>query len=313
MLGDRCHEGCAGKKLLSAQRKREAARQLQQHGLSQRRSCALCQIGRSSYSYRPSTSKVRRDQKLGQHLKRIARRRPRFGYRRAWDALRREGQVINQKRVRRIWKKEGLSLPQRRPRKRKRPEMVPRPHPATRPHQVWAYDFVQDKCNRGHRLRFLTITDEFTRQSLAVVAATSIKAKDVLEVLDRLFVKHGAPQYLRSDNGPEFVSTAVQQWLRRQGVQTAYIDPGCPWQNGYAESFHSRFRDEFLDREWFHNVREARVLAESFRRYYNQERPHSSLNYMTPYEFHIAWQQGRINQQTQQHNAAVNVARFSPS
>jgi putative transposase len=190
---------------------------------------------------------------------------------------------------------------------------MPRPHAATRPHQVWAYDFVHDKCNQGHTLRFLTITDEFTRQSLAVVAATSIKAKNVIEVLRRLFEVHGAPHYLRSDNGPEFVSKAVREWLKQQGVQTAYIEPGCPWQNGFAESFHSRFRDECLNREWFHNVREARVLAESFRRYYNQERPHSSLNYMTPYEFYTAWQQGRTDQQKQQSKPAVNSARFSPA
>jgi putative transposase len=169
---------------------------------------------------------------------------------------------------------------------------------------------VQDKCNQGHTLRFLTITDEFTRQSLAVVAATSIRSHDVIEVLGRLFEEHGAPQYLRSDNGPEFVSKAVRGWLEQQGVQTAYIEPGCPWQNGYAESFHSRFRDECLNREWFHNVREARVLAESFRRYYNQERPHSSLNYMTPFEFQAAWRRGQINQQNQQPKTAVDLARF---
>jgi putative transposase len=191
---------------------------------------------------------------------------------------------------------------------------VPRPHAATRPHQVWAYDFVHDKCNQGHTLRFLTITDEFTRQSLAVVAATSIRSHDVIEVLRRLFEEHGAPQYLRSDNGPEFVSKAVREWLEQQGVQTAYIEPGCPWQNGFAESFHSRFRDECLNREWFrewfHNVREARVLAESYRRYYNQERPHSSLNYTTPLEFQATWQQGRKNQPHQPLSAAVNSARF---
>jgi len=276
---------------------------LLKHGLSQRRSCALCHISRSSFSYRPSTSKVRRDHLLGQRLKSIARKRPRFGYRRAWDALRRQGHHINPKRVRRIWRKEGLNLPQRRPRKRRRPEPVPRPHAATRPHQVWAYDFVQDKCNQGHALRFLTITDEFTRQSLAVVAATSIRSPDVINVLRRLFEEHGAPQYLRSDNGPEFVSKAVRTWLKEQGVQTVYIEPGCPWQNGFAESFHSRFRDECLNREWFHNVREARVLVESFRRYYNQERPHSSLGYMTPLEFQAKWQK-------QQPLPVVNLARF---
>lgn len=183
---------------------------------------------------------------------------------------------------------------------------MPRPHAATKPHQVWAYDFVHDKCNQGHTLRFLTITDEFTRQSLAVVAATSIRSHDVIEVLRRLFAQHGAPQYLRSDNGPEFVSKAVREWLKQQDVQAAYIEPGCPWQNGFAESFHSRFRDECLNREWFHNVREARVLAESYRRYYNQERPHSSLNYLTPLEFEAAWQ----NQQHQQPKAAINSAMF---
>lgn len=184
---------------------------------------------------------------------------------------------------------------------------MPRPHAAMRPHQVWAYDFVHDKCNQGHKLRFLTITDEFTRQSLAVVAATSIQSRHVIEVLERLFVEHGAPQYLRSDNGPEFVSKAVQQWLKAQGVQTAYIEPGCPWQNGFAESFHSRFRDECLDREWFHNVREARVLAESYRRYYNEERPHSSLNYMTPFEFGAQWRQERKVEQYQRPAAAAHT------
>lgn len=192
---------------------------------------------------------------------------------------------------------------------------MPRPHAATKPHQVWAYDFVHDRCNQGHPLRFLTITDEFTRQSLAVVAATSIRSHHVVEVLKALFAEHGAPQYLRSDNGPEFVSKAVRGWLQEQSVQTAYIEPGCPWHRApsgwrFAESFHSRFRDECLNREWFHNVREARVLAESYRRYYNQERPHSSLGYMTPLEFQAAWQQGHKNQQHQQPKAAVNSESF---
>jgi putative transposase len=170
---------------------------------------------------------------------------------------------------------------------------------------VWAYAFVHDHCNRGHRLRFLTVTDEFTRQSLAVETATSIKAADVLKTLQQLFAEHGAPQYLRSDNGPEFIAQAVQRWLGEQGVQTVYIEPGCPWQNGYAESFHSRLRDECLNREWFHNVREAKVVVEAWRLYYNQERPHSSLGYLTPFEFQALWER-----QQQWHQAITTTGVF---
>jgi len=264
--------------------------QLRQPGLSTRRSCALCRISRSSYAYQAAPELQQRDAELGQHLRRIARRRPRYGYRRAYALLRRGGWLINHKRVRRVWRLEKLSLPLRRSRKR-RPGTGTTWDQATQPYQVWTYDFVQDRCNRGHRLRFLTITDEFTRQSLAVVTATSIRSQQVLQVLARLFAEPGPPQYLRSDNGPEFVAKAVQEWLKEQGVQTLYIEPGCPWQNGYAESFHSRFRDECLNREWFHNVREARVVVEAWRVYYNEQRPHSSLGYLTPREFHGLWQQ----------------------
>ena len=265
--------------------------QLRQRGLSTRLSCALCHISRSSFAYHPSVKHQQRDQELGQRLRRIAQRRPRYGYRRAYALLRRGGQIINHKRVRRVWRLEKLSLPQRRSRKRRPLQAGVRVAQATQPHQVWTYDFVQDRCNQGHRLRFLTITDEFTRQSLAVVTATSIRSPHVLQVLARLFAQHGPPQYLRSDNGPEFVAQAVQQWLQAQGVQTLYIEPGCPWQNGYAESFQSRLRDECLNCEWFHNVREARVVVEAWRIYYNEQRPHSSLGYLTPREFYQSWQQ----------------------
>ena len=272
---------------------------LQSRGLSQRRSCALCGISRSSFAYRPCAERLQRDKELGQQLHRIARHRPRFGYRRAHDALRRKGQFINQKRVRRLWKEQGLTLPQRRSRKRRRRPEIALPCAATHPHQVWTYDFVQDRCNQGHKLRFLTVTDEFTRKNLAIVTATSIRSQRVLQELECLFEQHGTPQYLRSDNGPEFVAQAVQQWLKQEKVQTLYIEPGCPWQNGYAESFHSRFRDECLNCEWFHNVREARVLVEAWRLYYNQERPHSSLGYLTPLEFEARWEK---EQRKEQHN-----------
>ena len=177
------------------------------------------------------------------------------------------------------------------------------PLAATRPNEVWTYDFIQDKCNRGHRLKFLTITDEFTRQSLAVVTATSIRAERVRQELERLFTKHGAPECIRSDNGPEFVSKAVRGWLKQQGVETLYIAPGCPWQNAYAESFHSRFRAECLNKQWFHTVREAAVVVEAWRKYYNQERLHSSLNYMPPDEFERKWHTAKLRQTGQ--NATI--------
>ena len=263
---------------------------MHQRGLSTRRSCALCGISRSSYKYQPSPEKQQHDQKLGEQLHAIAAYHKRYGYRPAHRQLRRQGEIINHKRVQRIWRLEGLSLPLRRTcRKMRTGASVPLA--ATRPHEVWTYDFIHDKCNRGHRLKFLTITDEFTRKSLAVVTGTSIPAERVRQELERLFNKHGAPECIRSDNGPEFVSKTIKHWLQQQGVETMYIAPGCPWQNAYAESFHSRFRSECLDRQWFHTVREAAVVVEAWRKYYNQERLHSSLGYVPPEEFEYQWLQ----------------------
>lgn len=211
-----------------------------------------------------------------------------YGYRRAHRHLRNQQEQVNHKRVQRVWRLEGLSLPLRRSCRKVRTGATV-PLAATRPNEVWTYDFIHDKCNRGHRLKFLTITDEFTRKSLAVVAATSIRADRVRQELERLFSKHGAPDCIRSDNGPEFVSQAVREWLDQQGVETRYIAPGCPWQNAYAESFHSRFRAECLGKQWFHTVREAAVVVEAWRKYYNGERLHSSLNYVPPDEFEQKW------------------------
>lgn len=268
---------------------------MSQRGVSIRRSCALCGISVSSNSYQPSPEKQANDRELGQRLHEVARVHEDYGYRRAHRHLRhQEGpkERLNHKRVQRVWQLEGLSLPLRRScRKVRTGASVPLA--ATRPNQVWTYDFIQDKCNRGHRLKFLTITDEFTRQSLAVITATSIRAQRVRQELERLFAKHGAPECIRSDNGPEFVSKAVRECLEPQGVETLYIAPGCPWQNAYAESFHSRFRAECLNKQWFHTVREAAVVVEAWRRYYNQERLHSSLGYVPPAEFERNWHAAR--------------------
>jgi len=220
-------------------------------------------------------------------LREIAWKYPRYGYRRAWALLVRAGVLVNPKRVYRVWKQAGLQRPKRRRKSRqKRGGAVP--VQAAYPNHVWTYDFMQDAA-AGRKMRLLTIVDEFTRESLEITAARSMPAQAVMAVLAGLFAERGAPAYLRSDNGPEFVAAAVQDWLQVCGVQTHYIDPGSPWQNAYGESFNDKFRDECLNLEWFHSLVEARVIIQRWRRYYNEERPHSSLGYQTPAEFHAAW------------------------
>ena len=157
--------------------------------------------------------------------------------------------------------------------------------PAIAANHVWAYDFVFDACANGQSLKCLTLIDEFTRECLAIDVAGSIRSVRVIEVLARLISKRGAPRFLRSDNGPEFVSKAILEWLEIAGIETALIDPGKPWQNGADESFNGRFRDECLSLEWFRSRREAKVIIETWRRHYNAVRPHSSLDYRTPIEF----------------------------
>ncbi len=206
--------------------------------------------------------------------------------------LRRAGQQINHKRVARVWRLNGLTLPHRRPRKRRKAERVTLAvNCATRPNEVWTYDFVHDWCTAGQKLKLLTVVDEFTRESLCVETRTSIKSQTVIAVLNRLVGERGAPTYLRSDNGPEFVAKRVKGWLAGAGIQTLYIKPGSPWQNAFGESFNGRLRDECLNVEWFNNLAEAKVVVERWRRHYNEERPHSSLEYQTPIEFRLAYGQ----------------------
>ena len=187
-------------------------------------------------------------------------------------------------RTHRLWQKAGLQVPRKRPRRRVA-EHRPRPRPAVGANQVWAYDFVFDACANGQQLKCLTIIDECTRECLAIDVAGSIRSGRVIEVLAKLVSVHGAPKYLRSDNGPEFVSRAVLRWLNTANIETIAIDPGKPWQNGSNESFNGKFRDECLSMQWFKNRTDAKILIEDFRRDYNAVRPHSSLNMLTPMEF----------------------------
>jgi putative transposase len=267
-------------------------------GLSERRSCALIGISRSSFRYRHRPREE--DEQLAKRLRKIARTRhkERYGYRRAWVELRRSGLVVNRKRVHRLWRLAGLALPPRHGKKRSKPTgSVPRE--ATRPNEVWTYDFIQDACFGGRKLKMLTVVDEFTRESLGIEVATSLPSSRVLDVLGRLFDERGGPEYLRSDNGPEFIAKQVRAWLTEHGAETIYITPGHPWENAYEESFHGRFRDECLNVEVFASVAEARVVVEEWRRHYNEERPHSALAYRTPREFREAWEAANGNPRAQ--------------
>jgi putative transposase len=239
--------------------------------LSCRRACVLLGVPRSTLAYR--VRRAERDARLLTELRRLARRHPRYGYRRIWALLRRAGQGINAKRVYRLWRLGGLTLPRRRPRRKLRTGARVTPL-AERPNAVWTYDFIHDAAGNGLRFKCLTVVDEYTRECLAITIDRSLPARRVLEVLGHLVARYGPPRYLRSDNGPEFIARRIRQWLTHAGIAT-------PWQNGVGESFHSRFRDECLDREWFHTPQEARVLIEQYRRQYNEARPHSSLGYHT--------------------------------
>jgi len=217
----------------------------------------------------------------------LVRQHPRYGYRRIWALLHREGWKVNRKRVHRLWRREGLKVPQKARKKRHLGHSANgcARFRADHPDQVWTWDFIFDRTEGGRTIKWLSIVDEYTRECLALVVARSIKAAAVLDVVAELFVVRGVPEHLRSDNGPEFIAQALRRWLELTGANTLYIAPGAPWENGYAESFHSRLRDELLNTEEFASVAEARLAAERWQLDYNHHRPHSSLGYRTPAEF----------------------------
>ena len=278
---------------------------MKKRGLSERKSAKAVKICRSSLKYKPRPS---RDPELVERIKKVAQKEKRFGYRRVWVQLRREGEALNPKRVYRLWRREGLAL---RPKKRRKRIVTGAtvPMKAERPGQIWTYDFIHDACENGRKLKMLTVTDEFHRESLAIQVEGRLPSKKVIEVLKRLFEQQGAPAFIRSDNGPEFVAKAVGEWIRKNGSQTYFIEPGSPWQNGYAESFHGKLRDECLNMEVFRNLTEAKVVIETWRRRYNQERPHSSLGYRTPLEYRAQWEREQ-NEKTV--GAQLSLSRCAP-
>src|SRR3984893_10929012 len=268
--------------MVSVPARRQQVAYGRERGLSARRACTLFSVGRSALRYQ--SRKAAKDAAATARMKELSAQYPRCGYRRIRIYLGRDGHRMSVGRAYRLWRAAGLQLPRRRPRKR---VALPRPRPQARcgPSQVWSYDFVFDHCANGQQLKCLTVTDEFTKEGLAIEVDGRIRSTRVIEVLSRLVSARGAPRFLRSDNGPEFVSKALLSWIVAQGIGTALIEPGKPWQNGVAESFNGKFRDECLSLEWFRSRAEAKVLIEEWRRHFNEVRPHSSLGYLKPNEF----------------------------
>jgi putative transposase len=258
-------------------------------GVSERQACRVLGQHRSTQRKRPTTPDD--EAALTADIVELARQYGRYGYRRVTALLRVSGWSVNHKRVERIWRQEGLKVPSKQPKRgrlwlsdgsciRLRPE---------RPNHVWSYDFVEDRTHDGRKYRMLNVLDEFTRECLAIRVQRRLNATDVIDVLTDLFLLHGIPAYIRSDNGPEFVALGVRQWIDAVGASTAYIEPGSPWENGYCESFNARLRDELLDGEIFYSLKEAQTVIESWRRHYNTTRPHSALNYQPPAPETVPW------------------------
>jgi putative transposase len=268
--------------MVSAQARRSQVEFAIHRGISVRRACALIGVARSTMGY--EAKMPAKDRPVITVMRELSSQYPRYGYRRIHIFLARRGHEMSHDRTYRLWQLAGLQVPRKRPRRRVAGSR-PRPVPALEANHVWAYDFVFDACANGQQLKCLTVIDEHTRESLAIDVAGSIRSGRLIEVLTKLVSEHGAPKYLRSDNGPEFVSKAVLKWLLQSNIDTALIDPGKPWQNGADESFNGKFRDECLSLEWFRNRTEAKIVIENWRRHYNEVRPHSSLSYQTPVEF----------------------------
>ena len=249
-------------------------------GVSERRACAV--LGQARATQRHERVISEEELRLTGRIVELASAYGRYGYRRITALLWWDGWRVNHKRVERIWRQEGLKVPRRQPKRLWLSDGSCVRLRAERKNHVWSYDFVHDRTHDGRPLRFLTIVDEYTRECLAIDVGRRLKSDDVLDRLAELFVSRGTPEYLRSDNGPEFTSKAVREWLARVKVGTLFIEKGSPWENGYVESFNGKFRDELLDGEIFYTVGEARILTQMYRRDYNVFRPHSSLGYRPP-------------------------------
>lgn len=251
-------------------------------GVSERRACRALSVNRNTI--RHTNDKVGKNAEIREKIISLAEKYGRVGYRMVTSMLRNQGEIVNHKKVERIWREERLKLPQKQSKKRRlwlNDGSCVRLR-AERKNHVWSYDFVEDRTADGRKIRILNIIDEFTRECLASIPRRSWKNAAVIEVLANLMFQKEIPEYLRSDNGSEFSNNKIRKWLAKMGVITAFIEPGSPWENGYIESFNSRMRDEFLNGEIFGNMHEAEVLVGRWVGYYNEVRPHSSLGGRPP-------------------------------
>jgi len=303
--------------VVTASQQRACADYLQEtYPISERKASQV--LGRSRSTLRYQAASRQGDLPLVKAIKRLARKHPRWGYRRIHARLEHKGWTVNIKCVRRLWRESGLQKPVR----RRRPDKLgPKRgtsanscarRPARFKNDVWAYDFVADRTADGRPLRWLTLVDEYTRECLALQVAASLTGQDVRAVLARVIGRRGAPGSIRSDNGSEFVCEALCGWLPSKGTEPIQVAPGSPWENGCSESFNSRFRDEFLEREEFEDTRDAREKGGWFKREYNTVRPHSSLDYKTPRQFNAECDAG-LHGQPPKDNSAAGGVQLSPA
>ena len=257
--------------------------------VSERRACRV--LGQHRSTQRKIAKTPDDEAALTADITALALQYGRYGYRRITAMLHQAGWIVNVKRVKRIWRREGLKVPQKQPKKgrlwlnhgsciRLRPE---------RPNHVWSYDFVESRTHDGRKFRMLNLIDEFSRECLAIRVERKLRSTDVIDVLSDLFILRGVPDHIRSDHGPKFVAKAVRDWITAVGARTAFIEPGSPWENGYCESFNSKLRDELLNGEIFYTLKEAKIVIENWRRHYNTVRPHSSLGYKPPSPEAFVW------------------------
>jgi putative transposase len=266
--------------------KRRAVEHLrEERRYAERNACRLVEQPRSTQRYEARIDY--KERQIRKRLHELAKKHPGSGYRRMTRLLRREGRKVNRKRVQRLWREEGLRNPPRKRRKRARghSENSCAMKKAEHKNHVWCWDFTMDETAEGRRLKWFSVVDEYTRECLALEVERRMTARDVVAILTWLEAKHGTPGAIRSDNGPEFIARAVRKWLAARKVRSLYIAPGSPWENGYSESFNSRMKAEFADRELFGSLQEAKVLGAEYQRYWNQERLHSGIGYQTPAEF----------------------------
>ena len=258
--------------------------------MSQRRACQALGVSRSTLRYQ-AKSDAAEVSRLVARMHELVRKYPRFGYRMIGAKLRQEGWHVNLKKIYRLWRREGFKVPRKTHKKRRLGHSGNSclRRRAEHPDHVWTWDFIHDRTANGQPLKWFAITDEYTRECLALEVDRGITADGVLDILTNLFLTRGVPRHIRSDNGPEFIATAIRRHGQLAGLEMLYIEPGSPWENGFAESFFSRLRDELLNCEEFANLAEARWFARRRQQEHNQERPHSSLDYQTPAQFAAAW------------------------